>query len=279
MPSIDWYDCPVVIPYYGGKYELSRRLVPMLAPHSRYVEMFAGGLSMFFRKPRVKWNVLNDKDNDIVNLYMTVIYEIDTLIDTLFWLPKSRHLFLNFREELRDDKIDIPDPIRAAKYFYCIRQSFNKLINTPFSKNKDMVKDWDKELRYSRKAIGGATIENLDFEELVDKYPPTKDDFWYLDPPYFIATDKAKEGRDYYRQCFESEDHKRLRDCVKRIHDSGAKFMISYDYRPEVLEYYSDYDIITLNLRYTGATGTAREKERKEYVVLNYKSQEQTTIF
>ena len=279
MPSVDWYDCPVVIPYYGGKYELSRRLVPMLAPHSRYIEMFAGGLSMFFRKPKAKWNVLNDKDNDIVNLYMTVIYEIDTLIDTLFWLPKSRHLFLNFREELRDNKINIPDPVRAAKYFYCIRQSFNKLINTPFSKNKDMVKDWDKELRYSRKAIGGATLENLDFEELVDKYPPTKDDFWYLDPPYFIATDKAKEGRDYYRQCFESEDHKRLRDCVKRIHDSGANFMISYDYRPEVLEYYSDYDIITLNLRYTGATGTAREKERKEYVVMNYKPREQITIF
>ena len=251
----------------------------MLAPHSRYIEMFAGGLSMFFRKPKAKWNVLNDKDNDIVNLYMTVIYEIDTLIDTLFWLPKSRHLFLNFREELRDNKINIPAPVRAAKYFYCIRQSFNKLINTPFSKNKDMVKDWDKELRYSRKAIGGATLENLDFEELVDKYPPTKDDFWYLDPPYFIATDKAKEGRDYYRQCFESEDHKRLRDCVKRIHESGANFMISYDYRPEVLEYYSDYDIITLNLRYTGATGTAREKERKEYVVMNYKPREQITIF
>ena len=277
MPSLDWYDCPIVIPYYGGKYEMSKKLIPLISPHERYFEVFAGGLSMFFRKSKAKWNVLNDKDNNIVNLYMSVILEKEKLVKNLFWLPKSRELFLNFRGEIRDEsnKIQIPDPFQAAKYFYCIRYSFNKLIHTPFSMNKDMNKDWDDELSYSRRALGGATIENLDFFEIVDKYNPRKGDFWYLDPPYFVATEKGT----YYKHGFSMEDHKRLREAVQKIHDGGANFMISYDHRDEVAELYKDFDVRTLNWKYTGATDEARLKERKEYVIINYEPVQQVEIF
>ena len=276
MPSLDWYDCPIVIPYYGGKYELSKILVPLIPHHERYIEVFAGGLSMFFRKTKAKWNVLNDIDSNIVNLYMCVIEKRDELVEILFWLPKSRELFLDFRGEIKDNKeITIPDPKQAAKYFYCIRNSFNKLVHTPFSMNKDMNKNWDKEFRYSRKALGGATIENLDFETLFDKYEPRKDDYWYLDPPYIIATEKCS----YYMNNFTIEDHTRLRDCVNRIDQAGGKFMVSYDYREEVKELYKDYNIQTLNLKYSGATKKARDKERKEYIIMNYVPETQGELF
>ena len=276
MPSHDWYNCPIVIPYYGGKYALSKVLVPLIPPHKRYIEMFAGGLSMFFRKTKAEWSVVNDKDNNIVNLYMCVIHNLNELVEHLNWLPKSRKLFLDFRAEIKEkDEIEIPDPLQAAKYFYCIRYSFNKLIHTPFSKNKDMNKDWEKELRYSRNHIGGSTIENLDFAELVEKYTPDREDFWYLDPPYFIATDKG----DYYMNNFSSEDHLRFKEAVDTIDKNGAKFMISYDYRDEVKDLYSDYDIHTINLKYSGATKEAKEKKRKEYLVLNYQPESQVEIF
>jgi len=277
VPSLDWYDCPIVLPYYGGKYEMSKKLIPLISPHDRYFEVFAGGLSMFFRKSKAKWNVLNDKDNDIVNLYMCVLLEKKELVKNLFWLPKSRELFLNFKREIRDEsnKIQIPDPLQAAKYLYCIRYSFNKLVHTPFSMNKDMNKDWDDELSYSRRALGGATIENLDFFEIVDKYNPRKGDFWYLDPPYFVATEKGT----YYKHGFSMEDHKRLREAVQKIHDGGANFMISYDHRDEVADLYKDFDVRTLNWKYTGATDEARLKERKEYVIINYKPVQQVEIF
>jgi len=277
VPSLDWYDCPIVLPYYGGKYEMSKKLIPLISPHDRYFEVFAGGLSMFFRKSKAKWNVLNDKDNDIVNLYMCVLLEKKELVKNLFWLPKSRELFLNFKREIRDEsnKIQIPDPLQAAKYLYCIRYSFNKLVHTPFSMNKDMNKDWDTELSYSRMALGGATIENLDFFEIVDKYNPRKGDFWYLDPPYFVATEKGT----YYKHGFSMEDHQRLREAVQKIHDGGANFMISYDHRDEVADLYKDFDVRTLNWKYTGATDEARLKERKEYVIINYKPVQQVEIF
>jgi len=276
VPSLDWYDCPIVIPYYGGKYELSKTLVPLMPHHERYIEVFAGGLSMFFRKHKVKWNVLNDIDNNIVNLYMCVMEKHDELVRNLFWLMKSRKLFLDFREELRKNKeIEIPDPIQAAKYFFCTRYSFNKLINNSFSMNKDMNKDWDDEFKYSRKFLAGATIENLDFQTLFDKYVPREGDFWYLDPPYFIATEKG----NYYINNFSLEDHSRLSECVEKINDGGAKFMISYDYRTEVKELYNKYNIQTLNLKYSGATKDARTIERKEYIIMNYEPVSQVEIF
>ncbi len=276
MPSLDWYDCPIVIPYYGGKYELSKILVPLIPHHERYFEVFAGGLSMFFRKTKAKWNVLNDIDSNIVNLYMCVLEKHDELVENLFWLPKSRELFLDFREEIKENKkIEIPDPKQAAKYFYCIRNSFNKLVHTPFSMNKDMKKNWDEEFRYSRRSLGGATIENLDFETLFDKYEPRKDDYWYLDPPYIIATEKGS----YYMNNFTVEDHTRLRDCVNRIDEAGGKFMVSYDYREEVKELYKNYNIKTLNLKYSGATKKARDKERKEYIIMNYEPETQGELF
>ena len=78
------------------------------------------------------------------------------------------------------------------------------------------------------------TIENLDFGVLFDKYYPKREDFWYLDPPYIISTEKGS----YYMNNFTMEDHTRLRDRVHEIDKAGGKFMVSYDHRPEVKELY-----------------------------------------
>ena len=265
MPSSQWIDCPIVIPYYGGKYEMSKLLVPLIPSHQRYIEMFAGGLSMFFRKKKAKWNVVNDIDNNIVNLYMCVMHDYDELIKNLFWLPKSRKLFLDFREEIKKKgEIKIPDPYIAAKYLYCIRNSFNKLIHTPFSKNKDMKRDWEIELKFSRDYLGGTTVENLDFAELVEKYPPKEDDFWYLDPPYVIAGERG----DYYVHSLDMNDHDALFEMCKKIDENNGKFMVSYDDHDYVNDTYKDFQILKIPIRYSGQmTG---DDYKNELVITNY---------
>ena len=276
MPSLDWYDCPIVIPYYGGKYELSKVLVPLIPHHERYFEVFSGGLSMFFRKEKAKWNVVNDIDNNIVNLYMCVIHKYDELINYLFWFPKSRKLFVDYKEEIKSKKeFTIPDSLQAAKYFYSIRNSFNKMITTPFSMRKDLNKNYENELKYSRKFIRDATIENLDFEILFEKYKPREKDFWYLDPPYIVAS----ERKEYYMNTFSMDDHERLKDCVDTIDKNNGLFMVSYDYRDEVKELYKDYNVKTITMKYAGATDESRAKERKEYVITNYEPEVQVEMF
>ncbi len=194
------------------------------------------------------------------NMSEGFIHKLDELVYNLDWLPKSRKIFEDFRADVREKKpIEIPDPYQAAKYFYCIRHSFNKLIHTPMSMVKDWKKDWGAELKYSRDKIAGTTIENLDFEELIDRYNPRKGDFWYLDPPYIVATEKGS----YYNHSFDMEDHERLRESVQKIHDNGGYFMVSYDYREEVAELYKDFDCRTLDWKYVGATEEARQKGRQ----------------
>jgi len=255
---------------------LSKKLVPYIPHHDRYFEVFSGGLSMFFRKSKVEWNVLNDKDNNIVNLYTCVLEDLDGLIHYLNWIPKSREIFEQYRTDIKEKKpIDIPDPYQAAKYFYCIRHSFNKLIHTPMSMVKDWNKDWESEIKYSREKIGGATIENLDFGDLIDRYTPKENDFWYLDPPYFVATDRG----DYYQHNFDADDHIRLKEKVDKINSNGGKFMVSYDYRDEVYDLYKEYNVTTISLKYHGATDEHRAKERKEYLIMNYEPMKQASLF
>jgi len=265
--------CPVVIPYYGGKFLMSKRLIEMMPPHKRYIEMFAGGASMFFRKSKAEWTVLNDLDNDIVNLYICVLKEFEKLTEHIYWYPRSRELFNDFKEKIKDSKIEIPDPQRAAEYFFIVRNSFNNMLGGVFSKEAK----WDvkiiEELKVSKQKLDNVTIENFDFRELVKRYPPRDTDMWYLDPPYVVAK------RGYYRNVFDDKAHEGLKECADIINEAGGKFMISYDDEDEIRNLYKDYNIQTINTKYVGAPSEKRNEMRTELVILNYEPQSQESLF
>ena len=267
MTSVQFYDCPVVMPYYGGKFRLSTQLVPMLATHDRYFEVFAGGLSMFFRKSKAPFSVVNDIDNDIVNLYTCVVTQFDKLIDTLYWLPKGRELFNDAKSTVKNTKdIEIPDVTRAAKYFYCIRNGFNKIPTGTFSKTSTWnTSEIIENLKYSRTFFDDTTIENLDFRKLITDYKPKEGDMWYLDPPYIIATERG----DYYMADFKEDEHEDLRECADLINRSDAKFMISYDDRPVIRDMYSDFNIYEIETQYAGRNAED-VKYFIELVITNY---------
>ena len=274
MADTRWDDCPIVIPYMGGKFELSRRLIPMLAPHKRYIEVFAGGLSMYFRKNKVEWNIVNDLDNDIVNLYESIRTKFKEFKFHAYWMVKSRELFLDFREEVHKSKeIDIPDPERAAKYYYVIKNAFNKNIHATMSKDSDWHSGFLEDLQYSRERLDNVCIENWAFRELVETYKPRTDDMWYLDPPYMVAGERG----DYYFHSFDLDDHKDLAEMCHTINDNDGNFMVSYDNRSEIMDLYKGYFINVIKLIYSGQQHHRIEK--KELVITNYLPKAQTSLF
>lgn len=63
-------------PYYGGKQRIASKITELIPKHTVYVEPFAGGAAVFFKKP---WpdvsntghyrEVLNDTNGDVVNFF------------------------------------------------------------------------------------------------------------------------------------------------------------------------------------------------------------------
>ncbi|HAT66341.1 MAG TPA: hypothetical protein DCS66_17390, partial [Flavobacteriaceae bacterium] len=120
----------------------------------------------------------NDLDNDIVNLYICVLEEFEELKRHIYWYPRSRTLFDNFKETIKEGKIDIPDPKRAAQYFFVVRNSFNNMMGGVFSKDTKWDVNITKELQESKKKLDNVTIENFDFKDLIPRYAPREGDMF-----------------------------------------------------------------------------------------------------
>ena len=119
------------------------------------------------------------------------------------------------------------------------------------------------------------SLEDLDFETLIEKHSPETNDFWYLDPPYIVA-----DTRKYYTHNFSYEDHVRLKENIDKIHKSGAKFMISYDDKEDVYNLYSDYKIHAIPVQYNTNRGEGtKDKLYNELVIVNYDITEQQSLF
>ena len=275
MDSVNWKECPVILPYWGGKVQLSRQLVAMIPPHNRYIEVFAGGLSMFFRKKKCKHNVINDKDNDIVNLYESIRTDFEEFSHHFRYLIKSRELFNRFKAIVKSDKnINIPNPKRAAEYYFIIKCAFNNNFHNPISKDQEWNIRFLKDIDYSKEYFDNVMIENFDFRELLKRYPPKPDDFWYLDPPYIAAT----ERKDYYFFTFNKQDHKDMLGILRAIDEKGGKFMVSYDDRNEIETLLKEFEISKVQTKY-GGRHFDPSKVYNELVITNYKPQKQETLF
>ena len=89
----------------------------MIPQHDRYIEMFAGGLSMFFRKPKVEWNVVNDLDKNVVNLYTVLAERFDEFVEYIEWYVKSRELHKVLKKYIKNSIVNkIPDNVYRYRH-------------------------------------------------------------------------------------------------------------------------------------------------------------------
>lgn len=268
---------PVIIPYWGGKYKLSKVLIPMIPEHTHYIEVFAGGLSMFFHKAKAPWNCVNDISNDLANLYMVIGDEklFKEFSRKVYYALKSRAYYDQIRQSIKEEnEFKIPDIERAFNYYYFIRNSFNSRLNTAF--NKDIT-GWTlsmlNTLQFARKKLDGVIVENMDFSKLIDKYGHKEDCFWYFDPPYTMADEE-----EYYLWTFDEKQHIQMFKDIEMICAmTDAKIMISYDDSDFVKTLYKDFKITEMKTKYSGNRKNP-DQEFTELIITNYNHQQQEMI-
>ena len=74
--------------YPGGKYYARKLILNCIPEHKKYCEPFAGGASIFFAKKNLETNILNDKDEELINCYIQIRDNVEKII-SLWIINKS----------------------------------------------------------------------------------------------------------------------------------------------------------------------------------------------
>lgn len=220
---------PVI--WYGGKGQLAPRLLPLLPPHTVYVEPFAGGASLLFAKRPAPLEVLNDVHGALVTLYRVLrdpsLFERFQLLCQL--TPYSRDEF----ESCRDAWATRDDPAEQAwAFFVAVRQSFAGHVSPSTSPTwafsianpeSNAASKWLSAvdgLADVHQRLRRVQIEHRDFRRVLEMFDGP-DVLWYVDPPYVLS---SRDGGSRYDHEMTDEDH---RDLVRRLLDVQGMVVLS----------------------------------------------------
>lgn len=195
---------------YGGKQRIARKIVPLLPPHDKYVEPFAGGAAVLFAKgdcvssvsDRHYIEVINDLDGDVVNVYRVLQNEqkSESLMRRLSCTPYSQSEFCRahaiYSEHRQDgllpaDVVDADGDVeRAWAFLVVVGQGFSFTMTRSWG--VDLQGQTDRPRWFSGTVdrlspflsrLRSVYIECVDALECMRKWdsPST---LFYCDPPY-----------------------------------------------------------------------------------------------
>jgi len=198
----------------GGKSYLARRIAGMIPPHKVYVEPYAGGAAVYFKKQPSEKEILGDKDSEIAFAFRFLRDMTEEQFKGLkkFNWKVSRTTFKKVKGMKPKDDVE-----RFRQFYYLKRASFgsaskkiSQLLGTGFIINIDRL--WKVHERLKRTAVCGG-----DAMMAIRKYdkPAT---FFYLDPPYPDRSFAGIENK------YTTED---LNELVQSLKGIKGKFALS----------------------------------------------------
>ena len=205
--------------YYGGKFRLAPWIIAHFPPHECYVEPFCGASSVFLRKWPAAIEVINDRDQDVINFFRVLREQADNLIRAIFVTPYSRTEF-----DLAWEMVD-SNPLEQARRYYVRAQqgwsggraeSSGWRLQHSSNGGKSVTKEWGRveHLYPIVQRLKHAIVENDDALTIIERYdrPHT---LFYLDPPYLA---ECKNPRYNKYQCeVDYNYHCRLLEALQKI--------------------------------------------------------------
>lgn len=280
-----------MISYIGGKARIGKWIVPHIPNDiETYVEGFSGMFWVFFnmdlsKYPNLKTVVYNDYNRLNSNL-MKWARQYDVLHDALSKYPCQQLkvedtppeyaiMFNEYQKEVFNNDLVITDENSleiACKYIYVLTQVFSGSKPETASymdyKGKYRCKvliflDKLKHPSYREHFDKITFVENMDFQDVVEKYDsPTT--YFYMDPPYY-------KTEDYYsNHIFTIKTHERLSTCLKSI---KGKFGLSYYDFKELSEWFPKKEYTWKDKAFKKAAAAKKDgtqNEGIEILIMNY---------
>ncbi|PYP90106.1 MAG: restriction endonuclease subunit M [Candidatus Angelobacter sp. Gp1-AA117] len=245
--------------YVGGKNRLANQIIALIPKHKTYVEAFAGGAQVMFRKEPSAVEVINDLDGELVNFYRVCQAHHEELLRSLEFVLLSRKWYERLSKTPPESLTDIQ---RAARYFIIQKCSFGGMVArhnfaAHITKQPTFTPKRIPEMISSAyKRLQNVQIENLPFEKVLEKYDrPTT--FFYLDPPYY--------GVKLYNHNFSDENFLSLKRCLSNL---KGKFLLSINDHPFIRKLFAEFKIEKVGIFYSLQKHAGRRYS--ELLIRNY---------
>jgi len=219
------------IHWLGGKGCFRRKLMPLLPPHTAYVEPFGGGASVLLGKAPAKLETYNDVDRALFEFFSVLSSPV---FFPPFWarvcaLPYSRELYDECRDTWHGCR-DIQE--RTWRWFVVARQSFSGNFGCSWgsccsigpTEMAATTSGWQSALQILpavHQRLQRVQLECTDFRDCLTRYSGPGY-LAYCDPPYVMST--RKSGR--YNHEMTDDHHRALVEILLKY--DGAVVLSGY---------------------------------------------------
>jgi DNA adenine methylase len=236
---------PSAIKWVGGKSKLRRQVIERLPCNAEcYCEVFAGAAWVLFGKKPHPVEVINDRDNDLANLWRVIKWRSAELLEEVQHWLYSRTMFDELKQSEPTTELD-----RAVRMYLLIQMAFGADVSSSQSASFGYWNKSPRDLFLSKslddiprvkERMRQVFVENIDFEDCIKRYDQPNTVF-FCDPPYLDTCGYAvKFGMEEHRRLREVlgsiegrflltiNDHSVIRDmyegfCIEKAHEARAK--------------------------------------------------------
>ncbi len=244
-------DIKPFLKWAGGKTQLIPELnkyIPL--NYNNYIEPFIGGGAFFFNLQPPK-AIISDLNEDLIITYQSIRDNLDDMLDVLKEFKNTEKHYYKIRSL---DVTKMTKHERAARVIYLNKTCYNGLyrvnkrgeFNVPYGKRKTNFYN-EELLKNVQKSLKKVKIIQGDYLTVLKKYAK-KDDFIFLDPPYY-PVGKNSDFKRYTKEFFYEEDHVRLKAEFSRLVELGCNVILTNSDHPFILDLYKEYEILLLNTK------------------------------
>jgi DNA adenine methylase len=273
----------------GGK----KRLVVLfdkLTPNSieRYFEPFLGGGAFFFyliqtRNPFKAF--LSDSNPQLINTYRVVKDNLKELIDVLqdhqekYYKSGEKYYY-----SVRDNSKTKTNTIElAGRFIFLNKTCYNGLyrVNKIGNFNVPHGRYFNPKICNREKLVECSRLLNRsEIDIRCDIYKNTtlkcqKDDFVYLDPPYFPVS-RTANFTDYTKESFGMHQHNELANEFDRLNSIGAKVLLSNSNSEYVKSLYKKHTILKVKTQRNINCDAKRRREHQDLIIVNFTNNKNT---
>lgn len=267
------------VKWAGGKRQLLKSIIPFLPDLKdgyTYIEPFVGGGALLFYL-RPKNAIINDLNEELINTYEVIKYNIDELIESLKTCQNTPEYYYNIRDLDRHKNFHYLSNIeRASRLIYLNKTCYSGLyrvnksgfFNSPFGKYKktNIINESVLRAVHNYLLTNNISIYRDNYKKILENIPVNS--FVYLDPPYHPL--KSNSFRSYIQDEWGENQEIELLEVCKDLDRQGIKFMMSNSSSPFILNLYKGFHIDFIKAGRKINSNSKKRGKIQEIIIRNY---------